>query len=136
MDTGPITARPAHRSPQGHDRVAALASLAVRLIELPIAAVVDAEVYAAQAARIEASWSVTPATGPRPAAHMPRIDHPPLTTESAVAAVAAFAMSSWIAAGGAIALGYVLVRSAQTRLRSRVPDTLWAAVEPGWRKSP
>ena len=136
MDTRSNTAGPARRSSQGHDRVAALASLAVRLIELPITAVVGAEGYAAQAARIEASWSVTPLTGPRPAAHLPRVDHPPLTAESAVTAVAAVAMGSWIAVGGAVALGYVLVRSAQARLRSRVPDTLGAAVEPGWRKLP
>ncbi|TQM78919.1 hypothetical protein FHX81_1206 [Saccharothrix saharensis] len=136
MDTRSPTARPAHRSPQEHDRVAALASLAVSLVGLPVTAVVDAEVYAAQAARIEAAWSVRSVTDRPRAVRTPRIDHPPLTAESAVAVVAAVAMGSWIALGGAVALGYVLVRSAQARLRSRVPNTLWAAVEPGWRKSP
>ncbi|NUT47483.1 MAG: hypothetical protein HOV94_09285 [Saccharothrix sp.] len=59
---------------------------------------------------------------------------PPLTAESAVVLAAAVAMGSWIALGGAMACGYVLVRSAHTRIRRRLWETEWAAVEPGWRK--
>ncbi|PSL57342.1 hypothetical protein B0I31_102320 [Saccharothrix carnea] len=52
--------------------------------------------------------------------------------EGAVAVASVAVTGSWIALGGAVALGYVLVRSAHTRLRS-LWKTEWAAVGPDWR---
>ncbi|MEU4769105.1 hypothetical protein AB0H12_38240 [Actinosynnema sp. NPDC023794] len=145
MDTRSSPGGPARRAFAGRnpldDRIegaVAVASVAVTLLELPIAVAVGAEVYAAQASRCEehlrtrySAEAVLPIDAPGSAGGGTAITASEVV-EGAVVMGAAVAMGSWIALGGAVALGYVLVRSAHTRLRS-LWKTEWAAVGPDWR---
>ncbi|WP_033439171.1 hypothetical protein [Saccharothrix sp. NRRL B-16314] len=145
MDTRSSLGGPAHRACAGRnsldDRLGgavAVASVAVALLELPIVAVIGSEVYATRAARSEeqtrtcysgkAALSVDASGSPSGGTAIVASK----VVEGAVVMATAAAMGSWIALGGAMALGYVLVRSAHTRLRD-LWRTEWAAVEPGWR---
>ncbi|MGW4113011.1 universal stress protein [Actinosynnema sp. NPDC004786] len=58
----------------------------------------------------------------------------PLTAEGMVVAAAAVVMGSWVALGGALALAYVVLRSAHAGPRRRPGDMGRAAAGPGWRR--
>ncbi|MBB5801201.1 hypothetical protein F4560_000969 [Saccharothrix ecbatanensis] len=145
METRSSPGGPAHQTSTGRnpldDRLGgavAVASVAVTLLELPIAAVIGSEAYATQTARSGeqtrtrySAQAVLPVDAPGSLSGGTAIVASEVVEGAAVVA-AAVAMGSWISLGGAMALGYVLVRSAQTRLRS-LWKTEWAAVGPGWR---
>ncbi|MEV1120290.1 hypothetical protein AB0I91_35040 [Actinosynnema sp. NPDC049800] len=146
MDTRSSPARRAHRAHAGRNPLderlggaVAVASVAVTLIELPIVVAIRSEDHAPRAARSEeplrtrySGEAVMPVDAPGSPSSGTAIVGSGVV-EDAVVMAAAVAVGSWIALGGAMALGYVLVRSAHTRLRSRLWRTEWAAVGPGWR---
>ncbi|GAA3465312.1 hypothetical protein ACFFSW_31485 [Saccharothrix longispora] len=141
MDTKPA-ARPAHGDFPGHDPLArfgdrvedvvAVASLAVTLLGLPVAAVIGSEAHvraalSEQRVRPRQRTATAPSEDPLVPA--------PLTAEGVVVGVVAVVTGAGLALGGAAALCCVLVRSARHRLRPHRRHVEREAVEPQWRRS-